>query len=274
MPAPDTAACIDAVTDAFRSRAIRHPLDWQGHGRQFPQAFSEQQLRSTPNPRSNLFRQASLHQYHVDGSRDLGRLFERYINGICTAICEAIDFWLQQAMIRGVSINGATGILPPGGLRGPILFGPIMERAPVATEYQALYSRAIARAFSDAWHEWQQSVQGTLPYPSLAAWPSPSVSGVANTPVPLQALSRASIFTGPCMYPRYRQCFGNDAALHSRPLFYAIAFGFVEPLQAFLASTHIGGVEACGPVPSWNPPAVNAGPVAGGTGEGRAGCIR
>lgn len=274
MPAPSLEACYEAVRQRFRLCQIQHPMDWNNPGHQFPEAFDREQLQVAANDSRALFREASLHQYHVNGSLSLSQEFDRFIYGICAAFSGAISMWLSLATVSGVTVNGNCGLLPPGGLRGPCLKEYILENTPSGTRHRRLYAQAAATAFSRQWRIWQHSIQGQLAYPALAAWPGPQANGVANTPITVGRLGETGLLSGPVLYTSLRRAFADDRALHSRPLFYALGFGLAEVLEVFLNSTVICQVLASGPVPVWNPPAVPAGPVVGGSGIGVAGCIR
>ncbi|MBM4388862.1 MAG: hypothetical protein FJ088_14065, partial [Deltaproteobacteria bacterium] len=108
----------------FKSKAIKLPTDWQQpsgeQGKQYADAFKPAEKSVPPDP-ARIFMPASVNKYHVDTQKSVGEKTEKYIDGICSAICSAWSSWHSTATFTGVIINAVTGVMPPGGLIGPPL---------------------------------------------------------------------------------------------------------------------------------------------------------
>lgn len=259
----------------FLEQGLTLPVEWKGPGKQYHNAFEEADREVSPNTSGTLFNEASLNRLHVESARRIGAQFERYLDGIASAIGAALQQWTARACVSGVVINGPSGAIQPGCVNGPALTPLIIAAAPCATAQETKYSVAIARALGEQWRQWQAGLTGTLMYPALAAVPGPVAPPTPNVPLPLLALGSAGeAGLDPAVLQQHMASHLNDpGALHAQALFEAIAGAFDQVFQNLKATTLVVDVMGTGPVPSFAPPAVPAGPVVGGTGSGAPGCL-
>ncbi|MCS6911715.1 MAG: hypothetical protein RMK29_18190 [Myxococcales bacterium] len=257
----------------FRSFGIKVPTDWrqpQGNvaARQYSEAFSAQERAVPPLPMPPaLFLAASSNKYHTDTQKKLSDQFTAYIDGICGAICSAWSQWQRAATLVGVSINAMTA--SGGQVVGPPWMPLIMASAPMSSPMEVKYSTAIALAIDTGWTAYQASIKvpGLPWYPAFAAFPAPVAPPTPNVPVPVAALAQvtAPISKSALMMSMIAN-FGDPTALHQRELFDSIADAFEKCFQTWQTTTQVTNVMGTGPVPSFAPPLVPAGPVLGGVG--------
>ncbi len=267
MPAPQKSVMSNLAKNNFRSNSIKLPKDWSEPGDQFSDAFKESEKSAPPNSPTTLFKEATQNKYHVDTAREIGKKFGKYIDGICGAICGAIDKWMKMMTITTCVINATAGIIPPSGVMGPPLMPLIMSSAPKATAQEAKYSNAIANALSTLWQAWQSGLTGVLNFPpNFASFPGPVCPPTPNIPMPLGALSSPGEagLSAASLKGMMMANLADPAALHAPELFDAISQAFNTVFQTFKSSTMINNVLGTGPVPSFAPPAAPVGPVAGG----------
>jgi hypothetical protein len=241
-------------------------MDWSQPGEQYPDAFTLSEATVPPNSPMNLFREATLNKYHVDDAKTIGDQFEKYIDGICGAICDGIDKWLKMTMVASVLINGPVGMLLPGGVAGPPLMPLILATAPKNKPQEIKYSNAIATALGTLWQIWHMGLMGTLMYPPFAAFPGPMTPPTPNIPIPLVALSSPgeSGLSPNTLKSTMDANLADPSAQHASDLFDAIAKAFNTVFQIFKVSTIVQNVLGMGPVPTFAPPIVPAGPVIAG----------
>ena len=253
----------------FISKFVFLPTDWSLPipGLQFEDAFKAFELWVPPNSPLNLFREITLNKYHVDTAKIIGKEFEVYIKDICDAICDAIVMWTTLSMFTGVVINGPVGNLMQGGLMGPPLLPFILMSAPMDTPMQLKYSMAIANAVSTAWQTWQSGLTGTLMYPAFAAFPGPMAPPMPAIPQPFAAFSSPgeSQFSPSTLKSAMEANFGDPTALHATELFESLAKAFNVVFQMYKPMTLVLLVLGMGPIPTFAPPFVPVGPVAGGS---------
>lgn len=252
------------------------PTDWSQPGAQFIDAFQEYERMVEPNNLATLFRQATLNKYHVDTAMIIGAQFGRYIDGICSAICDGIDKWMKMATINGVVINGPVGMLMPGMVLGPPLMPLIFATAPKSTIQETKYSRAISAALGKLWQPWHRGINGLLTYPpTFAAFPGPVHPPIPNIPILLSALPSPGEagLSHKVLKTTMEANLADPTAYHASDLFYSIARAFNTVFQTFKMSTLVKNVLGTGPVPTFAPPFVPVGPVVGGIGNGPPGCL-
>lgn len=267
MPAPEQQAMADMAKTIFSSKALTLPGRWQQPGPQYADAFALEERQVQPNAPLSLFREPTLNKYHVDSSRKVGRKFEAFLEGISTAICDAIDQWITKCFICGITINGAVGLLPPGGLVGPALMPLILSSAPKNTLQEMRYSAAVAGAIDRQWKLWQTGVAGALSYPSLASVAAPQAPPVANVPQVLMTLPSTgeAALSPAALQAQMHRLLADPDALHADVLFEAVAGALSNAFQKFKSTSLVQNVLGTGPVPTFAPPAVPAGPVMGGS---------
>jgi hypothetical protein len=267
MPAPQKQMFAQLAKVNFISKNIKLPADWSEPGDQYSDAFQPSEKMVAPNSPMNLIREATLNKYHADTAKDIGEKLAGYIDGICGAICDAIDKWMKMTMFASVIINGPTGMLLPGGVVGPPLMPLIFATAPKSKPQEMKFSNAIANAFGTLWQPWHLGLTGTLMYPPFAAFPGPMAPPMPNIPMPLIAFSSPgeSGLSPSTLKSMMDANLGDPTALHASDLFDAIAKAFSNVFQIFKASTIVQNVLGMGPIPTFAPPFVPVGPVVMGT---------
>lgn len=267
MPAPQKSILSKLSKINFVSKNINLPINWDHPGDQYPDAFHESEKNVPPNPPMNLFQEPTLNKYHVDTARDIGKKFEDYIEGICSAICDGIDKWMKMTPIAGVIINGPVGTLFPGCVTGPPLMPLIFATAPKRTPQELKYSRAISNAIGTLWLPWHMGLAGTLMYPPFAAFPGPLAPPTPNVPLPLAAFSSpGETGLSPDSLKNMMEAnLAEPTALHASDLFDSVSRAFNTIFQTFKTTTIVQNVLGTGPVPTFAPPVVPAGPVLAGT---------
>ena len=257
MPAPQAQELSASAKQRFSDRGIALPMKWQSKGQLYPHAFRQPELRTPANPNNALFHEPTLNKYHTDTAGVMSGHYAVYIDGITTAISNAIDKWMKMAMVVGVNVVGPLGTWMPNGVNSPDLFPIIMADAPKDTPSDFKYSRAIAAAISTNWNAWHQGLSGTLNYPGFNGAPMP------NTPAPLISfMSAGETGLSPENLSSEMQYNLNDpGALHSVTLFDAVAHSFYTHFQAFKSATLVTGVTVA--AASAPPPPV---PAPGDTG--------
>ena len=267
MPAPQKSMLAQLAKVNFISKGINLPMDWSQPGDQYPDAFKPSEVATAPNSPMNLFRDATLNKYHVDTAKTIGKQYEKYIDGICGAICDSIDKWMKMTMITSALINGPVGVVLPGSFVGPPLMPLILATAPKSTPQEMKYSNAVASALGTLWQLWQTGLMGTLMYPAFAAFPGPVAPPMPNIPLPLIAFSSPgeSGLSPSTLKITMDANLADPTAQHASDLFDAIAKAFNTVFQVFKASTMVQNVLGMGPIPTFAPPFVPVGPVVMGT---------
>jgi len=267
MPAPQKSMLAQLAKINFISKGIKLPMEWSQPGEQYPDAFKPSEVTTAPNSPMNLFRDATLNKYHVDTAKTIGKQYEKYIDGICGAICDAIDKWMKMTMITSALINGPVGVVLPGSFVGPPLMPLILATAPKSTPQEMKYSNAVSSALGILWQAWQTGLMGTLMYPAFAAFPGPVAPPMPNIPLPLIAFSspgESGLSPGTLKITMDGNL-ADPKAQHASDLFDAIAKAFNTVFQVFKASTMVQNVLGMGPIPTFVPPFVPVGPVVMGT---------
>lgn len=271
MPAPQSSVMQELAKAQFRTFMIKLPLDWrqpQGDaGKQYLQAFKPSELVAIP-PVGKLFVPASVNKYHCDTVSEISGKIERFIDGICSAICQAWSTWQTSAVLTGVTIFGPVATL--GQLVGPPWLPIIMGAAPKSTPMELRYSMAIAMTLSNAWMQYTASVKvpGLTWYPAFAAFPGPMAPPMPNVPSPVVALTQVTVPVSK-MVLKGQMCsnLGDPRALHHVELFDSIADAFEKVFLIWQTSTQVTNVLGFGPIPTFAPPVVPMGPVVGGSGN-------
>jgi hypothetical protein len=213
-------------------------MNWKPMGAVFPQAFKAPEIKTRANAPTTLYHEPTLNKYHTHAARALSREYEKYIDGICTAISDAIGKWMLAASIVSVNVAGPVGTMLPGGVSAPQLYPMIMANAPKKGRSEVRYSQSIAAAVSDAWNGWHQGLSGILNYPGFNGMP------MVNTPAPLISfVSEGESALAPhSLGPAIQRNLNDPGALHAKTLFDAVANAFFIQFQAFKAATLIIGV--------------------------------
>jgi hypothetical protein len=209
-----------------------------------------------------------VNKYHCVTAKEISDKFEVFINGICDAICSAWSQWQMAATLTGVIINAVTAT--GGQVVGPPLAPLIMATAPKATPQETKYSTAVAQAIGTGWLAYTATIMvpGLPWYPAFAAVPSPVAPPMPNVPVPVAALTQvpASVSKN-ALKGQMIGNLGDPEALHHKELFDSIADAFDKCFQLWRTATIVTNVLGTGPVPTFAPPIIPAGPVVMGVGN-------
>jgi hypothetical protein len=220
-----------------------------------------------PKPNIALMQQMAKTKLSASGmNRRAPQQTEAYVNKVCQAIGFAWDTWRMQAKFQKLMIHGPVAIGAPGCLDGPLWESLIKGQAPRANEWERTLSSAIARAFSEAWKKYQDSI--TVPglpwYPGFAAWPGPIAPPTPNIPMPLAALGQNAQSLAPAsLKTKIMEKAGKSTAF-AEQIAEALAFGFNQAFAIWVTMQQITNVLGKGPVPTFAPPYVPVGPVVGG----------
>lgn len=269
MPAPQSSVMKELAKLQFRTFAIKLATDWrqpQGEaGKQYTQAFKPSELAVIP-PVGRLFIPASVNKYHCDTVSEISTKFERYIDGICDAICQAWSTWQTAATLVGVMVNAVTA--SAGQVVGMPWMPIILGAAPMTTPQEIKYSQAIAMTISNAWLQYTATIKvpGLPWYPAFAAFPGPIAPPMPNIPTPVVSLAQVTVPVSKAVLKgQMISNLGDPTALHHPQLFDSIADAFEKVFQIWQASTQVTNVLGFGPIPTFAPPVVPMGPVVGGT---------
>lgn len=271
MPAMQPAMMKQLAKLAFKAHAIQLSVDWkqpQGDaGKQYADAFTTAEKTAVPDP-SKLFVAVSTNKYHVDQVSTIGGKFEKFIDGMCDAICQAHNLWKLQAKFGNIQIMAVSAIGAPGCLTGPDLKNLILMTAPKSTPQEFKYSKAVATAVAKCWKQWQDNVMvpGLPWYPAFAAFPGPMAPPMPNVPTPLASCPSPMMaqMTAPTLKNEMVNALGDSKALHHAELFDAIAQALAASFLMWLPQQQVMLVMGKGQIPTFAPPFVPVGPVVAG----------
>jgi hypothetical protein len=269
MPAPQSSMLKQLTKTLFMAKGLIVPDGWKQptgeKGEQYNKAFKPEELATVPLVPA-LFQAASTNKLHTDAQKKNHDGFTKYIDGICDAICDAVDQWMKLSMITGAIINGPVGVVIPGNVQGPPLMPFILGKGPMANLAEIKFTKAIASAFSTAWQAWHMGVAGTLTFPPFASVPMPSVPPTPCVPMPVIAMSSAgeSMLSGSQLKNLMVANLGDPTAQYSNELFDSIGNAFNTVFMTWKGTTMIN-VQGTGPVAGFAPPLSPTGAVAGGT---------
>jgi hypothetical protein len=268
MPAPQAAMMKNLAKLAFKAHAIKLPVGWQQpsgeEGKQYSKAFKQSELFAPPDP-SKLFIPASSNKYHVDTVKQMSDKFEKYIDGICDAICQAWSSMHSAATLVGVIVNAVTA---SGGTLVAMPMTPlILGSGPKASPAEAKFTTTISNVVGMAFSQWALSVKvpGLPWYPAFAAFPSPVAPPMPNVPIPLVALTQVNAsLQDAAMKGQMCGQHGDPQAQHHKELFDCVAKAVAQCFTIYTATTLVNNVLGTGPIPTFAPPYVPVGPVVGG----------
>jgi hypothetical protein len=213
-----------------------------------------------------LFLAASNSAQDVANQKQCSQEFSDFIDGMISALCFAHDMWRKMAFFKDVIINNITAT--GGTLDGPGLKSLILSVAPRtgALGWAAQYSAAIAAGIEERWNFFQRSfsVPGLPWYPSFIMMPSPVAPPTPNVPMPLAACTNNFFMIESVMIRDTIKLRLGTPGPFSDQLFEAIATAFSQAVRMWLQMQMITQVKGTGPVPTFAPPFVPAGPVING----------
>ncbi len=280
MPAPQASLMKLQVKNKFRSYGITIPMDWkQPQGEQsghYNDSFSPTE-HNTIDTSTRLFVPASTNKHHTQAVKDIGDIYEAFIDGICDAICSAWQQWMSLACIPAVTILANVGTLTPGGIVAPPLMPLAFCQAPLTKPTLIPYSTAVCTAIGNAWTTWSMGFSGVLQFPpTFATCPSPFHPPTPNIPMPIKMVGASpgeAMLAVPMLKNSMMGLLGNPMAPHAAELFESIATGYKFMFDQWVMTTQITNVMGMGPNPLFVPPFPVPGPVLGGFGFGPPGCV-
>lgn len=272
---PQATALANLAKQTLRGKQIQIPTGWRQPtgrpGENYVKAFKREDL-SVPSDPTWLFVPASSNRLHVHAAEDLSNRFTRYVDGMCGAIANAWSMWMAQCSVTGAMVAGPVGVLSPGCVVGPPLQGLLMaSNPPMSTPGEARFTRAVVQALNLAWQAWHLGLSGSLNYPPAAFFPAPVVPGLPNisSPVAGYGSSGDAMMTRKQLASAMERFYGGGG-LHASPLFDALSDAVATTFITWKAQTQLTNVVLLGPVPTYAPPLVPAGPVLGGVASGSA----
>ena len=194
-------------------------------------------------------------------------------NDLFAAVQLSVELWCQQAKFKNIQINAimATGTI--GCLDGPPLSDLIETAAPIAaaTGWAEDLANAVAQGVGDCFDAWRRNVTvPSLPwYPTFAMWPGPMAPPTPNVPTPIgMCLSNSAVKLAQSNFMK-NACYGHLPAELKRNETEAMLAVLASDLSIYfntwLATRMVKGVLGKGPIPTFNPPTVVAGPVMAGS---------
>jgi hypothetical protein len=195
---------------------------------------------------------------------------ERYIDDFSEALSKAWSLWSQTVMIQGVMINGPTAVFKPGNVQGlPLDALILLSDPPMNTPKQAGYTRTFAEGLAENWELWHTGMNASLPlYPKFASWPGPFAPPTPNVPKPIQLLPSAGdkmMEQNQLMAEITKGSKGDPVAAG---IFNAMTGAVVDVFKLWKQTYMLQMLMGQGPVPTFAPPVVPAGPVQNGTAAG------
>jgi hypothetical protein len=186
-----------------------------------------------------------------------------FFDDICSAIHQAWTQWAIQASLGDVVINAAIGT--GGRVMGPE-WGPLLQSRLTPTSSFGPHWRAVAGVLSSQWNLYQNSISvpGLPLWPTFAMVAAPQAPPTPSTPIPLQVLAQDK---GALSRALLREQFLGELTRQTpddRPLFEVLAGAIETGFTMWQTSTVVKNVIGAGPVPSFAPPQVMAGPVVSG----------
>ena len=257
----------------FQGNAIKVPDKWSPPAgdpaaKHYGDAFKPGEKNAVPMPMPPaLFLPHSTNKYHVDTQKKLNEQFTSYIDGIIDAICQAWSTWQSAATMVGVMINAVTASV--GQVVGPPWTPLILASGPKKTPQELKYTTTIANVIGTGWLSYTATIKipGLPIFPAFAAMPSPIAPPTPNVPVPVIALTQVTASVSASMMKNQMAgMLGDPQAMYHKELFDAVCDAFEKCFQIWQASTQVTNILGTGPVPTFAPPFVPAGPVIGGVG--------
>jgi hypothetical protein len=252
----------------FMSFGLVVPPNWRepagDAGTQYGDAFKASEKSTAPGS-PPLVRPASLNKYHTDTQKMWIAKLSEFFQAMTSAICSAWSQWQSSATLVGVIVNGPTAAM--GNVMGAPWTPLIMASAPKATPQQRKYSSAIANVLGAAWQSYTLTIKvpGLPWYPAFAAFPGPVAPPMPNVPCPVIALTQVTASLAPALLKQQMvAAIGDPTAPFVGELCEAVVDGFDKCFKLWQSTTMVTNVLGTGPIPTFVPPAVPAGPVVGG----------
>ena len=191
-----------------------------------------------------------------------------HVTDIKAAFAKAVDLWMPSARVTRGVVNGPIGVVPPGALSSKVDFKAAARDAAAKAGVPATPYFALIDALADEWTGWFAGFSTVVSFPAFAMWPGDTTPPVPAIPQPLSVGSSngRTTVSAAVLYAAAAGAFDSTAAaselenaVRQLSLWYATRFA------SFGMTTILTNVLGRGPVPTYAPPAVDAGPVIGGT---------
>jgi hypothetical protein len=183
--------------------------------------------------------------------------------------------WKRQASVSGVEINGSSGVLGAGDVKGPTLNGFFtLELGKIsATDSERRIIQAFSSKFSSAFAKWQASYAATLTYTGFDAVQAAMAPATANAPLHVMAgTANESDLTSAALAAAIKGDLGTLSDNETLAVD-AAAIKLANRFQNFKSDTKLKNIIGSGNVPGYNPPFSPSGPVVNGTATGAPGAV-
>jgi len=215
--------------------------------------------------------QANAHKAGDDRQAEIAKRLsgiERYIIKSMDGISKAWDSWSMSTVLTGLSVEGSMSVGNPGCLHGPKMQLLLNASNNPGLPNTSPITGAINDGGGEAWKKWQSNV--TVPalhiFPSHEGYPGPASGLTPNIPFLMKRLVSANLHE--MSTPKL-----TEAILGKKPgsdpftmgVVSAITNSFGTVFQLWLATQLVTKVMIQGPVPTFRPPFITAGPVAVGS---------
>ena len=264
MPAPQAAFLNAAAIAKFQSFQI------QLRAAQVSPVMPSAQLRTNVGSGApELFRAASRSEQDINRQRQMNDQYSRLFRGVTAGIAAAWQMFHSTGSLIGVIINGPSAI---GGRivcpnLQPIAF---MQSSAAGTgQSETRIRQQVSTGFWTCWRQVLDSagVPGLPWYPAFASFPGPMAPPMPNTPTPIVTLMRnTSPMTASILNTTFSNLLRGSMDYHTQ-FSDALATSIDASFRIWLTSTMVTNVLGTGPIPTFAPPYVPAGPVVGGTGN-------
>ena len=201
----------------------------------------------------------------------------RLLQAAKNATANSINQWAQQAAFIDGRINAVNAF--GGKIVSPVVLETEINSAMISAGGPQSICGGVSSGLWMKFKEWYQGYQlGGVPwYPAFAAFPGPFAPPMPNVPSPLGIGASAGLsgLTANNLADGIRQRIGaTGMGLNGAGQFVTdYAAWFSQKMTFWLASAMWLNVIGSGPIPSFAPPYVPVGPVAGGTFKGNPGCL-
>lgn len=257
----------------FSANGLKVPDQWttpsgDPGARHYADAFTAAEKATSPDPTAPpLFLPHSTNKYHTDVQKKLTEQVGKYLDGICDAICSAWSTWQSTATMVGILINGPLATL--GQVVGPPWTPTILGQGPKKSPAELRYTTTVANVLGTQWLAYTATIKvpGLPWYPAFTAVPSPIAPPVANIPNPVIALTQVTAgVSANALKNMMIGMHGDPTAQYHKEVYDAICDAFEKMFMVWQTSTMVTKVMGTGPVPTFAPPVMPAGPVVAGMG--------
>lgn len=205
----------------------------------------------------------------------------KFRDSLLEAVKAAVATFRAQAFFEDITIFSVTAVGSAGCLVGPHIEPLIKAANPVAdlsgpkSEIRDAVAEGVGASF-DAWRG-AVTVPGLLWYPTFAAFPGPQAPPTPNVPCSLSACVSAKapeITSKFKLEPSIVNALPDALKIQPVKAFCGnVALCLSAAFLTWLISQQVSTVMGKGPVPSFAPPAVPAGPVISGSVVSAPGCL-